>query len=66
MNDQEIKALLTETLDKCNEAIDKLMIVRQASKNGRKQRLSYLTKKLDVIVGACNRGLDKIAESENN
>lgn len=66
MTDQEIKALLRQTLWLANNAIDRLVIERQASKNGRKQRLSYLTKKLEVIVGACNRGLDKIAESENN
>jgi len=62
MNDQEIKALLTETLDKCNVAIDTLQARRQASQNGSKQRLSYITKKFDLITKCCNLALDKLEE----
>jgi hypothetical protein len=62
MTDQEIKELLTNTLNTANDAVDKLIAARQASKNGRKQKLSYLTKKFEIIVGACNRGLDKLEE----
>ncbi len=60
MTDQEIKALLTETLDKANIAIDRLQIRRQASQNGNKQMLSYITKKLDLITKCCNLALDKM------
>lgn len=61
MTDAEIKALLTETLDKANIAIDQLQIRRQASQNGNKQRLSYVTKKLDLITKCCNLALDKLS-----
>ena len=64
MNDQEIKALLTETLDKCNVAIDTLQARRQASQNGSKQRLSYITKKFDLITKCCNLALDKLEEAK--
>lgn len=64
MTDQEIKALLTETLDKCNIAIDTLQARRQASQNGSKQRLSYITKKFDLITKCCNLALDKLEEAK--
>lgn len=64
MTDQEIKALLTETLDKCNVAIDTLQARRQASQNGSKQRLSYITKKFDLITKCCNLALDKLEEAK--
>lgn len=64
MTDQEIKTLLTETLDKCNIAIDTLQARRQASQNGSKQRLSYITKKFDLITKCCNLALDKLEEAK--
>jgi len=67
MTDQNLDRLFariqqeaTRIQQECNLAIDKLMPIRQSSLNGRKQKLSYVTKKLEVIVGACNRAKDKI------
>lgn len=60
MTDNEINQLLQNISEQANIAIDKLISERQTSSNGRKQKLSYITKKLEVIVGACNRGLDKL------
>lgn len=60
MTDQELERLFARISAEANLAIDKLIVIRQASQNGRKQKLSYITKKLEVIVGACNRGLEKL------
>lgn len=60
MTDSEIVTLLLNVHNACNNAIDKLIIERQSSANGRKQKLSYVTKKLEVIVGAANKGLEKL------
>ena len=60
MTDNEIGDLLEHISNKANEVIDKLIVVRQNCLDSRKQKLSYVTKKLEVIVGACNRGLDKL------
>ena len=60
MNDIEIRWLLQHVSDQCNDAIDKLIVTRQNCLDSRKQKLSYVTKKLEVIVGACNRSLDKL------
>ena len=60
MNDNDIKWLLQHILDQSNVAIDKLIITRQNCLDSRKQKLSYITKKLEVIVGAANRGLEKL------
>lgn len=64
ITDIEIKQLLTETVSKYNDAIDQLMIRRQASQNGSKQRLSYITKKFDLITKCCNLALDKLEEAK--
>lgn len=63
MIDQELERLFARISTEANLAIDRLIIIRQASQNGRKQKLSYLTKKLEVIVGACNKSLDKLSAS---
>ena len=60
MTDTEIIALFESIALRANDTIDTLMAIRQSSVNGRKQKLSYVTKKLEVIVGACNRSLDKL------
>jgi hypothetical protein len=60
MTDSEILYLLEDIALRCNNMIDTLIIERQASVNGRKQKLSYITKKLEVIVGAANKSLDKL------
>lgn len=60
MNDIEISQLLQSIADQSNIAIDKLIVERQNCLDSRKQKLSYVTKKLEVIVGACNRSLDKL------
>lgn len=60
MNDNEINQLLQNISEQANIAIDKLIVTRQNCIDSRKQKLSYITKKLEVIVGACNRGLDKL------
>ena len=60
MNNNEIISLLENISDKCNDAIDKLIIARQNCLDSRKQKLSYITKKLEVIVGAANKSLDKL------
>ncbi len=60
MTDNEIIQLLEEIAEKSNVAIDKLIIVRQNCLDSRKQKLSYVTKKLEVIVGACNKSIDKL------
>ena len=60
MTDDEIIALFDSIASRANDAIDTLMAIRQSSVNGRKQKLSYVTKKLEVIVGACNRGMEKL------
>ena len=60
MTDSEIVTLLQQVADISNDAIDKLIIERQSSANGRKQKLSYITKKLEVIVGAANKSIDKL------
>lgn len=61
MTDYELDRLFARIQIECNDAIDKLMVIRQASQNGRKQKLSYLTKKLEVIVGACNRAQERLS-----
>jgi hypothetical protein len=60
MTDSELIALFDSINDTANTIIDLLIKVRQASADGRKQRLSYLIKKLEIIVGASNRALDKL------
>lgn len=60
MNDNEISQLLQSISYDANNAIDKLIIERQNCLDSRKQKLSYITKKLEVIVGAANRGLEKL------
>lgn len=60
MTDSEIEALLTEMQTKCNNAIDKLIPIRQSATNGRKYKYGYIIKKLEVIVGACNRAMEKM------
>ena len=60
MNDTEIVIMLNDIARQCNDAIDKLIIVRQNCLDNRKQKLRYITKKLEVIVGAANRGLEKL------
>ena len=60
MTDIEITVLLQEISEQANVAIDKLIITRQNCLDSRKQKLSYITKKLEVIVGAANRGLEKL------
>ena len=62
MTDAEIIALFESIALRANDAIDTLMAIRQSSVNGRKQKLSYVTKKLEVIVGACNRGMEKLKD----
>lgn len=57
MTDSEIAHLLRNVEMICNKAIDALIAVRQ---NGDKAKYRYITKKLEIIVGACNRGLDKM------
>ena len=60
MTDDEIIVLFESIALRANDAIDTLMAIRQSSVNGRKQKLSYVTKKLEVIIGACNRGMEKL------
>lgn len=60
MTDLEIKRLLENVSEVCNDAIDKLIPERQASIPGRKQKLSYVVKKLEIIVGACHKAQDKL------
>ncbi len=60
MTNDEINQLLQDIEVKCNDAIDKLIPLRQASTNGRKYKLGYVIKKLEIIIGACHRGMDKI------
>ena len=60
MTDDQIIALFESIALRANDAIDMLMAIRQSSVNGRKQKLSYVTKKLEVIIGACNRGMEKL------
>ena len=60
MTDNEIIHLLRNVEMICNDAIDKLIITRQNCLDTRKQKLSYVTKKLEVIVGAANKSLDKL------
>jgi hypothetical protein len=60
MTDNEIQHLLRNIEIICNDAIDKLITTRQNCLDSRKQKLSYITKKLEVIVGAANRGLEKL------
>lgn len=60
MNDLEIKRLLNTVAWQCNDVIDKLIVARQNCLDSRKQKLSYVTKKLEIIVGAANRALDKL------
>ncbi len=62
MNDIDIANLLQEIAEKSNIAIDKLIVCRQNCLDSRKQKLSYITKKLEVIVGAANRSLDKLED----
>lgn len=60
MTDIEINQLLQSIAYDANSAIDKLIVERQNCLDSRKQKLSYVTKKLEVIVGAANRGLEKL------
>ena len=60
MTNDEIIQLLEDIARKSNNAIDKLIEIRQNCLDSRKQKLSYVTKKLEIIVGACNRSLDKL------
>ena len=60
MTNDEITQLLQNIEIKCNDAIDKLIPLRQASIHGRKYKLGYVIKKLEIIIGACYRGMDKI------
>lgn len=57
MTDPEIAHLLRNVEMVCNKAIDALIAVRQ---KGDKAKYRYITKKLEIIVGAANRGLEKL------
>jgi hypothetical protein len=61
MTEQEIKLLLEDIANRSNDAIDKLIPIRQTSWDDNKYKYGYIIKKLEVIVGACNRGLDKLS-----
>lgn len=61
MTEQEIKSLLEDIADRSNDAIDKLIVDRNKCEPDKKASLRYVTKKLEIIVGACNRALDNIA-----
>ena len=65
MTDDELAMLFRSFAATANTAIDQLIAVRQASVNGRKQRLGYCTKKLEIIVGACNRAIRAIDKLES-
>jgi hypothetical protein len=58
MTDSELNQLFNSINDTANNAIDKLIAVRQATGDAVKYR--YVIKKLEIIVGACNRSLDKL------
>lgn len=60
MNNQQLSFLLEDIELRCNNAIDKLIPLRQSLPDDQKRRLSYITKKLEVIVGACHRAQDKM------
>lgn len=59
MTDNELAALLHNLEESVNDAIDKLIVRRQRSIND-KQRLSYTTKKLEVIIGAIHKIQDRM------
>lgn len=61
MTDQEVAIELALMEQKINNMRTKLSIKRQQSANGRKQELSYVTKKLDLIVRSIHRIQDKMA-----
>ena len=63
MTEQEILILLKSIENSANDAIDKLIPIRQAMTNGRKYKYGYVIKKLEIIVGACNRALDKLEQN---
>lgn len=60
MTPNELANLLNSIQDQSNAAIDQLIPMRQASENGNKYKIGYIIKKLEVIVGACNRAQDKL------
>lgn len=60
MTPQQLEELLNSIQDKANEAIDKLIPLRQASQNGNKYKIGYIIKKFEVIAGACRMARDKL------
>jgi hypothetical protein len=60
MTNAEIASLLQSIESQANDAIDKLIPLRQNSENGNKYKIGYIIKKFEVIVGACHRAQDKL------
>lgn len=60
MTDVELDAFFAKIGIEANDMLDKVMVVRQTMTNGRKQKLSYITKKLDLITKCCNLAQDRL------
>ena len=64
MTDSEIEELIDDIEKRCNDAIDKLIKIRNACPNGQKYKYRYVINKMQVIVGACHRVQDKVLDKE--
>lgn len=60
MTDKELEMFLDVIEENVNNTIDKLIVRRQKAIGDEKKRLSYITKKLEVIIGAIHRIQDKM------
>ena len=58
MTDSELRTMFEKMALKANAAVDELLVWRQKSEE--KAKLRYCIKKLEIIIGACNRALDKL------
>lgn len=61
MTDKELEMFLDVIEENVNDTIDKLIVRRQKAVGNEKKRLSYITKKLEVVIGAIHRIQDKMA-----